>query len=34
MNGWTFLFVALGACTLTAQLFRVIDVIERPRRKW
>ena len=25
MNGWTFLFVALGACTLTGQLFRVIE---------
>lgn len=35
MTGWTLFFVALGAATATAQLFRVIDAIERPsRRKW
>lgn len=35
MTGWTFFFVVLGVGTLTAQLFRVIDAIERPmKRKW
>ncbi len=32
MTGWTFFFVVLGVSTLTAQLFRVIDAIERPMR--
>ena len=30
MTGWTFFFMVLGVGTLTAQLFRVIDAIERP----
>ena len=35
MTGWTLFFLALGAATATAQLFRVIDAIERPAgRKW
>lgn len=29
MTGWTFFFMLLGVGTLTAQLFKVIDVIER-----
>lgn len=29
MTGWTFFFVVLGVSTLTAQLFKLIDVIER-----
>lgn len=33
MNGWTFFFVVLGVATATAQLFRLIDLIERPARK-
>lgn len=33
MTGWTFFFVVLGVSTLTAQLFRVIDAIERPTRR-
>lgn len=28
MSGWTLFFVTLGAATATAQLFRVIDVID------
>ena len=28
MTGWTFFFVVLGVSTLTAQLFKLIDVIE------
>lgn len=34
MTGWTFFFMLLGVGTATAQLFRVIDAIERPARKW
>ena len=32
MTGWTFFFVLVGVVFLTAQLFRVIDAIERPAR--
>lgn len=28
MTGWTFFFMLLGVGTLTAQLFKLIDVIE------
>lgn len=30
MTGWTFFFVLVGVVFLTAQVFRVIDAIERP----
>lgn len=30
MSGWTFFFILVGVVFLTAQLFRVIDYIERP----
>ena len=33
MTTTTFLFVLTGIATLTAQVFRVIDVIERPARR-
>lgn len=33
MTGWTFFFVVLGVAVLTAQLFRLIDLIERPSRR-
>lgn len=33
MSGWTFFFVLVGVAFLTAQLFRVIDAIERPARR-
>lgn len=29
MTGWTFFFMLVGVGTLTAQLFRVIDWVER-----
>ena len=32
MTGWTLFFTMVGVAFLTAQLFRVIDVIERPSR--
>ena len=32
MTGWTLFFLVIGAAVLTAQLFRVIDAIEHPRR--
>lgn len=32
MSGWTFFFILVGVVFLTAQLFRVIDAIERPGR--
>lgn len=33
MTGWTLFFTALGVALLTAQLFRLIDLIERPARR-
>lgn len=33
MTGWTFFFIILGVAVLTAQLFRLIDLIERPSRR-
>ena len=33
MTGWTLFFVMLGVVSLTDQLFRVIDMIERPARR-
>lgn len=32
MTGWTLFFIILGVAFLTAQLFRLIDFIERPTR--
>ena len=32
MTGWTLFFILVGVIYLTAQLFRVIDAIERPAR--
>lgn len=32
MTGWTLFFIVVGVLVLTAQLFRIIDVIERPAR--
>ena len=32
MTGWRFFFLLLGLTFLTAQLFRVINYIERPVR--
>ena len=32
MTGWSFLFMLVGVTFLTAQLFRVINYIERPVR--
>lgn len=33
MTGWTLFFTLFGAAILTAQLFRFIDLIERPARR-
>ena len=33
MSGWTFFFLLVGIVFLTAQLFRVVDAIERPARR-
>ena len=33
MTGWTFFFLLVGVTFVTAQLFRVIDYIERPVRR-
>ena len=33
MSGWTFFFMLVGVVFLTAQLFRVVDAIERPFRR-
>lgn len=32
MSGWTFFFMLVGIVFVTAQLFRVVDAIERPAR--
>lgn len=32
MTGLTLFFIVIGVVVLTAQLFRLIDAIERPRR--
>lgn len=33
MTGWALFFVVVGVTYTTAQLFRVIDWIERPARR-
>ena len=33
MTGWSFFFILVGVTSLTAQLFRIIDAIERPHRR-
>lgn len=33
VTGWTFAFTLLGVATATAQLFRIIDVIDGPAKK-
>ncbi len=33
MTGWSFFFMLLGVTFIAAQLFRVIDLIERPARR-
>lgn len=33
MTGWTLFFIIVGVAVLTAQLFRVIDAIDRPSRR-
>ncbi len=32
MNIWMFLFVLVGVAFTTSQLFRLVDLIERPAR--
>lgn len=33
MTGWTLFFTLVGVAFLTAQLFKIIDAIEQPRRR-
>ena len=33
MTGWSLFFTFLGVAFLTVQLFRLIDLIERPSRR-
>ena len=33
MTGWSLFFTVVGVTSLCAQLFRVIDMIERPVRR-
>lgn len=33
MTGWTLFLIVVGVAFLTAQLFRLIDLIERPARR-
>ena len=33
MDGTTLLFIILGAASLTAQLFKIIDWIEKPAKR-
>ncbi|BCK85996.1 MAG: hypothetical protein V8R75_10905 [Oscillospiraceae bacterium] len=32
MTGWTLFLILIGVAFLTAQLFRIVDAIERPTR--
>lgn len=32
MTGWTFFLTVVGVIFLTVQLFRIIDIIERPAK--
>ena len=32
MTGWSLFFVLVGVAFLTAQVFRLVDAIERPAR--
>lgn len=32
MTGWTLFFAVVGIVFLTVQIFRVLDVIDRPAR--
>lgn len=34
MTGWTLFLILIGVAFLTAQLFRIVDAIERPTRHW
>ena len=33
MTGWSFFFLLVGVAFLTAQVFRLVDAIERPARR-
>lgn len=33
MTGWTFFFMVVGVVFLTAQIFRIVDIIERPAKR-
>ena len=33
MTGWSLFFVLIGVGFLTAQVFRLVDAIERPARR-
>ena len=33
MTGWSFFFMVVGITTLAAQMFRIIDLLERPARR-
>lgn len=33
MTGWTLFFILVGVAFLTSQLFRLIDAIDRPKRR-
>lgn len=32
MTGWSFFFIFVGVAFLSAQVFRLVDAIERPAR--
>ena len=32
MTGWNFIFILVAVCTMTSQLFHVLDAMERPAR--
>lgn len=33
MTGWSFFFVVVGVAFLAAQVFRLVDAIERPAQR-
>lgn len=33
MSGWAFVFMVIGVCDVAAWLLRLIDMVDRPRRR-
>jgi hypothetical protein len=33
MTGWTIFFITIGVAFMTAQVFRILDAIDRPTKR-